>query len=435
MIDVEVLMERVRSSSARSFVQEAITCYKAGAYRSCIVATWIALVYDFVDKFRELALSGDSSAKKLVKEFDRIQKERDTSAALKFEREVLDIAKDEYELLSSQECVDLRRLFEDRNRYGHPNLNQDLDALGASAELARSHLRHAVEHVMERPPVQGKVALQTIQAAVDSPYFPRDAEDAQVALSSTPLVRAKVGLIKDFFLGCIMSVICESLSGEVSDRRIYAAVATKRMHDNVVTEIIKTKIQVLLDKAQDKEENLGFLIVLLTRMPELISKVSPALRIKLKAYTLSSSDSGMSILNFAYDVDFLRDDVIYRLKGVSPTQLNAFVQRVARAPSRAVIDRSIEMLESSKSWDSSNLICAAISERMVDILLPSDANRILRAASNVEVKHSFSYPPLILKIIDKGLLEYEGVLKIAEEVGAEAVVNAIKESLADTSAE
>ncbi|RYF50798.1 hypothetical protein [Xanthomonas arboricola] len=95
LLDIELMVERVRSDQAKSFIKEAVVCYKAGAYRSCVVSTWVALIHDFLEKFRELALSGDSSAKTLVDEFDRIQAARDTNAALKFEREVLDVARND----------------------------------------------------------------------------------------------------------------------------------------------------------------------------------------------------------------------------------------------------------------------------------------------------------------------------------------------------
>src|SRR5437667_6904164 len=119
-VDIEDLVQRCRSANARAYIKEAVDRYRIGAYRACVITTWIALVYDFIDKLRELAVAGDAAAKKRVTEFDEIQRKRDTDAALKFEREVLTIAKDEFELITIQEMGDLNRLFEDRNRCGNP---------------------------------------------------------------------------------------------------------------------------------------------------------------------------------------------------------------------------------------------------------------------------------------------------------------------------
>lgn len=432
LIDIEVLVEKISSAPAKSFVQEAVNCYRAGAYRSCVVATWVALVYDFVEKFRDLALSGDSAAKTLVIEFDRIQQERDTTAALKFEREVLDIAKDEYELLSPQEYVDLKRLFEDRNRFGHPNINQDSDILSATPELARNHLRNAVEHVMSRPPVQGKVAIQAVQSAVDSQYFPRTVDDALVALASTPIARAKRALVREFFLGCVISLLREKPPAETFERRCAAAQACMRMHSEVVDEVIQTKITAVLDKTDDA--NLGYLVVLLSKIPKLISRVSEALKVRLKAYAKDLPEKELSVVNFASDLHFLSAEVICRLEQVTPSQLREFVQRSARSPTRPVINRAVRMLEESKSWDSSNSICAAITERMLEQLTVEDAGAILRANSNGEVKWSFNYPPLLIKLVERGLLDITIVKSIADGSGVPALkaeLDAYEEKSAD----
>jgi hypothetical protein len=408
LLDIEVLETRVRSASARIYIQEAIASYKAGAYRSCIVATWIALIHDFVDKFRELALSGDKAATTLTKEFDRIQSARDTAAALQFEREVLDKAKDEYELLSAQEHLDLKRLFEDRNRFAHPNINQDAGALVATPEL-------------ERPPVQGKVALSSIQAAVDSPYFPKKTDDAVVALRSTPLVRAKAQLVRDFFLGCITSIIREKPVVDVFERRLAAATACRQMHSAVIEPTIQGKLAAIIDKTDDT--CLSYLTILIAKVPDLAVHVGAGARLRLNAYVRQLPESSLSVLNFASDLDFLQASVVTRLADVSASQLREFTQRAVRQPTRPVLDRALKLLEESKSWDSSNAVSSAIAERMIDQLAKVDAERILAASSNGEVKWAFNYPPLVKKLIQKGLLTNERVQEVAKANEADALVD------------
>jgi hypothetical protein len=41
----------------------------------------------------------------------------------------------------------------------------------ATAELARYHLRSAVMHFLQRPPVQGRSALKRIWQEIESEYF------------------------------------------------------------------------------------------------------------------------------------------------------------------------------------------------------------------------------------------------------------------------
>ena len=210
-IDIEDLVQRCRSTNARAYINEAVDCYRIGAYRACVITTWIALVYDFIDKLRELALTGDIAAATRVTEFDEIQRTRNTEAALKFEREVLTIAKDEFEFITIQEKVELDRLFEDRNRCGHPNLSRDNEVYTPPPELARLHLRVAIEHVLSRPPVQGKAALKMLQKTIGSEYFPTTVSEAKSVLSATPLPRAKQNVVQEFVLGSLISLMREDL--------------------------------------------------------------------------------------------------------------------------------------------------------------------------------------------------------------------------------
>jgi hypothetical protein len=45
-----------------------VASYRAGAFRAAIVATWIAVCFDVIEKIRELALSGDKEAEKQAEE-------------------------------------------------------------------------------------------------------------------------------------------------------------------------------------------------------------------------------------------------------------------------------------------------------------------------------------------------------------------------------
>jgi hypothetical protein len=55
--DLDELILRCRSDCARDHIREAVLAYKSGAYRASIVATWTAIVFDLIDKIRELSIS------------------------------------------------------------------------------------------------------------------------------------------------------------------------------------------------------------------------------------------------------------------------------------------------------------------------------------------------------------------------------------------
>jgi hypothetical protein len=177
-IDLDELVLLCRNEKARSFIQEAVQCYKAGAFRQAIVATWIAVVYDIIHKFQELELAGDANASKHLGQFEKIRQAGDLKGSLEFERNILTVAQKEFELISDIEHIDLARLQEDRNRCAHPAMNTNDEIYQPSPELARSHLRNAIEHLLQRPPVQGKAALNRLISDIESDYFPANNEDA-----------------------------------------------------------------------------------------------------------------------------------------------------------------------------------------------------------------------------------------------------------------
>jgi len=72
--DLEELVLKCRDERARAYIGEAVGCYRAGSYRAAIVATWIAVAFDIIDKMRELSLAGDREAERLTSEFEVVRK-------------------------------------------------------------------------------------------------------------------------------------------------------------------------------------------------------------------------------------------------------------------------------------------------------------------------------------------------------------------------
>ena len=105
--DLDELTLRCRDERARAYIAEAVSSYRAGAFRSAIVATWIAVCFDVIEKLRELSLAGDKEAEKFVQDLEVIRRSGDIKQALTFERELLEIAKNKFELISPLEYIDL----------------------------------------------------------------------------------------------------------------------------------------------------------------------------------------------------------------------------------------------------------------------------------------------------------------------------------------
>jgi len=204
LADIEALALRCRAERARDYIEEAIVCYRAGAYRSAIVNTWIAVVFDLVDKIRDLALAGDAAAQAINTQYEtyltQIEASNDQGVrnALDFERSILQTCKDRLQFFNHQQLRDLERLREDRHQCAHPSFQRPGEPYRPSAEHARVHIRTAVEHVLAQPPVQGRSAIAELVAVVSSDYFPRERIHAVAALRGTALAGATDALVRGF---------------------------------------------------------------------------------------------------------------------------------------------------------------------------------------------------------------------------------------------
>jgi hypothetical protein len=251
-IDLDELIVRCRDKQAKKFIKEAVACYKAGAYRSCIVATWNAVVFDFLHKLRELALLGDKEASQLLQQFEKLRTEKKLKELWQFESDIRKKVLKPFELLSIVEMSDIERLFEDRSRCAHPSMTSLEEPFEATAELARYHLRSSVTHLLERPPVQGRAARDRIFEDIKSEYFPTDSELAIKYFEKSPLARARVSLIRDIIVGLTVNLLTENFPEEERMRQFSAIHAISRIYPEKAREILNEKLSdIIISKVTD----------------------------------------------------------------------------------------------------------------------------------------------------------------------------------------
>jgi len=242
LADLDELMLRCRDKSTREYIREAVACYRAGAFRSCFVSTWNAVVFDFIHKLRQLDQTGHKDAQKKLEEFEKIRSDQDISKMLVFEKSVPDLALKEFEFISPLEYSDLTRLLEDRNRCAHPSMQSLEETFQASAELARYHLRNAVMHLLQHPPVQGRAALDLIWTDIRSEYFPTEVEQAVIYFSNGPLARARKPLIRNMVVGLTKNLLLEDRPKAERSRQFAALQAVSQMYFDVTEETIKGEL-------------------------------------------------------------------------------------------------------------------------------------------------------------------------------------------------
>lgn len=327
-IDLDELIVRCRDKQAKKFIQEAVTCYRSGAFRSCIVATWNAVVFDFLHKLRELELLGDGQASSLLKEFEKISSASNVRELWQFESNIPKTALTKFELISAVEKADIERLFEDRSRCAHPSMTSLEEPFEATAELARYHLRSAVMHLLQHPPVQGRSARERIFQDIKSEYFPVDPELATKYFQKSPLARARFSLIKDIVLGLTVSLLTEELPEDERTRQFSALNAVSTMYRKETGGILNEQLSnIILNKVVDT--NWDKVIIYLGSVTAWESLSEPC-QLKAKSFIekLDVFDSSLrfyqplshqslNILLRASCVDFLKEFIIRKLQELS----------------------------------------------------------------------------------------------------------------------
>jgi hypothetical protein len=200
LTDIDSLALAVRDPESKRLIHEAISAYRGGALRSAIVATWIAVSYDIIAKAKELASHGDSAAARFVQEIDQAVQDQDVRKMQTVESNLMTTAKSTLQLFATHESEDLERLQRDRNLCAHPAFATDDVLFQPTPELVRTHITHALKHLLINAPLQGKSAIERFHADLLSPSFPVDENGIGTFIRAKYLDRAKdvmvVNLIK-----------------------------------------------------------------------------------------------------------------------------------------------------------------------------------------------------------------------------------------------
>lgn len=229
LADLDELVMRCRNERAKKYIDEAVRCYRSGAYRAAVVATWIAVCFDFVDKLRELAAAGDSHAEKITVDLAKHQAAGDFQSAMKFEATIPSLAL-QFEFVSHTEKIDLERLKEDRNRCAHPSQNNDSEVFEVASELSRLHIRNAVCHLLQHEPAQGNGALDRLLEDIGSVTFPSSSEKMMARLNEGPLPKAREALIRNFVVVLLKSIFIEKVDYKKRSKCQQVLMCSRQMH-------------------------------------------------------------------------------------------------------------------------------------------------------------------------------------------------------------
>lgn len=397
LADLDELALRCRDERARAYISEALACYKAGAYRATIISTWIAVMFDIIDKLRELSLAGDKAALELIEKFDAITAAHDIPRAQQFERELLAIARDKFELISPQEHVDLERLQQDRHRCAHPSQSTVGEVFTPTAELARFHIRSAVEHLLQHEPAQGKAALESILTTIRSKLFPHDEKKALTILGAGPLRRARASLARNLTLVLLKAVLREDDSWPVGAQRKAALLCIQQLHPAQWIQVLQQNLTPLI-RSLTKEEELFRAALLLYLHPSVADAVEEDQLLHLSEFVRRLPRDKLPWLE-----DFLRPGPFLtvarkRVARMDVKEIAEFNDMTFAAPPSDVGDHMIKRYSEATSFDMANDWSKVIQPQVAYFSTDQIKTMLTAVLQNGELQGSFQLPHLIAAV-------------------------------------
>ncbi len=158
LTDFEELIARVGDRNMADYMREAMTCYMAGAYRGCIVMSFIALFEDLLAKLGELARI-NSEARQIHTQAQKLQDEQKV-----FERYLIrELSR--AKLIPELDASTLDTIRERRNMAAHPSGHHP------SAEEARFVFFTVIDRFLSKPLLRTTNLVDELAARLANVYF------------------------------------------------------------------------------------------------------------------------------------------------------------------------------------------------------------------------------------------------------------------------
>jgi hypothetical protein len=418
--DIEALALRCRSDESKSYIAEAIRCYRASAYRAAIVNTWIAIVFDLVDKVRELALSGDVVAKDLETKYETYiaQIEQGNAqgikSALEFERNILDLCKEKLQFFDSHQFVDLVRLREDRHRCAHPSFQRAGVPYKPSAEQARLHIRNAIVHVLSQPPVQGKAALAELKTLVSSAYFPDEKDKAISQLQTSALRNASDALVRGFVDQLIFGFVNDQDPLFYKPQAIAALNAAYELYPAIVEERLAKQLnKAIRDVPDHRVPGAACLVAFVSPAWGVAEQVS---RDKIAEFVTDGPvDDVLGALGPLSKFDDLKLAIEARINSFSFAELSKAIN--SKGIGSLGKGRALHFLSEVSSWNRANEVFSEVILPLFAELDRNDISRIIKmpTEANADLPGSHGYHLFIGKVRESGLFEEDELNQLLVE--------------------
>jgi len=393
--DLDELVLKCRNEKAQDHIREAVACYRAGSYRSAVVSCWVAVCFDIIEKLRELSLAGDQQAKKKIQELDSIHNKDDLRKAMNFEKDILDVARNEIELISAIEHTDLDRIREDRHRCAHPALNAEGEQYNPPAELARLHIHSAVTHLLQHEPAQGKRALDYVIKRVNSKFFPTGEKEVLSELKNTSVYRGRKSLIENFITYLMKKLFLKTHDDyRLQTKIISCLVAVNKIHPKIYEGKVSNIFTTIFERVPDDE--LAKAVMNIPEIPFAWESLMVSQQQRIQKFVENLPSDHFYFVQYFLDFEPFEKFAEQRLKIALFSELRRlFLPGLYSDIDDRISNRLVDLLRSAGSFNDSRALIGLIRE-ISDGLSDDAINLILKNLDNNKfVKSDFDLQKLI----------------------------------------
>lgn len=396
--DIDGLALAVRDLESRRLITEAIIAYRGGALRSAIVSTWIAVAYDMISKARELASQGDARAVNFTRRLEAAIANKNLETLQKIERELLNLSVEELEIISQYEGVNLKRLQEDRHRCAHPAFVNDQDIFQPSPEMVRTHIVHALQHLLTQAPLQGRSAIKRFESDLQGLSFPQSPNEISTFVRMRYLERAREGFIKNLITLIISAPFGEDCAKYEQRFDILASIL-----DAILThkpEIYESNVPLYIQrKISSVNDNLLLNVCFfISRNHNIWNWISESDRIRI-INLLKNQRTEILILKGAFEIYGLSQIEDILKKRLERSELDEQLQIISDHPNQRSIDFSKTLLRKSGSYRESEKIMHRGIIELSGFYNSNDIDLILKISSeNSQIHDATKIPTLLLRL-------------------------------------
>jgi hypothetical protein len=405
LMDLDELVLTVRDKTSQSYILEAVNTYRGGAYRAAVISAWIAVAYDIISKIRELAGQGDPAASQFILQLDGAIQRNDITRLSVIEEQLLEIAHRDFEFLSRQEFENLLRLKRDRNICAHPAFADDEILFQPTAEITRAHIVHAILHLLQHRPMQGKSALNKILADIQRPSFPTEPQRIADFLSDKYLNRAKDALVRNLVIVLLKTLLRgddPDFSGK-EDQIIHSLITVSNSHRQIYELVMAEKLPEIVSSLTDPQ--LMSIFRLFGADPRCWNWLDSPTRIQVRELlnkTLTSPNLLSLVRSYevfnAMNVGELSDPLMTIFVTLSPEDQTLII---SENPRSEFADIAIDLYSNARTFRGAEALGERLILPMASHFQADHINRILETAmANNQIWDAGGTPDILVELFD-----------------------------------